>query len=528
MVTAVNLTSGSSGSPATSAVTASVSPTANRYVFVSVNSRNFTGTPPVVPTISGCGLTWTALDNIQYDTGTPSLKRGSVFMGIAASPTPGTITIDFGSDSQTDICWSVDEWVGAPTGSIAVQTAKAKDESGSALSITATLAAFSNAGNATFGAFFHVAPTNGATASPGSGFTALASPTDATIGLITQYKTTNDTTVDGSISGVSYELGMIAVEIAAAATGVTCAAAITEAGDAISSTATVAVSASGTRTEANDTGAATSTVGVVASLARTEAADTLAATIALPIVVAAAATEAADSLASTATAAVVAAAAKTEAPDTGSATAGVGVVAGATTTEAPDTLAATLVGAGFTLAVTEAPDTLSATAQVRVAGAAGISEAPDVGAAAAGVIVGASLARTEAADTLAATATVRVQAGGSTTEAGDTLASTVNVAPAVRVVSLAVTELPDTLAASTTSAIAAAAAIVEAADQLSAITVAAVLAALSKTEAPDLISSTVLVGEQFYAGNDAVFLVPARQHVATVSARSRAWVASER
>lgn len=228
MVTAVNLTSGSTGASTSTVTTASVSPSANKLQLLAVNSRNFTGSAPPAPTVTGCGLTWVQVTNIQYDTGPTSLKRVTLFRAMGASPTTGTLSIDFAGDSQTDVCWSLDEFTGMDTsgtngsGAI-VQTVTAKDETGSATSITATLAAFASASNATYGAFAHVAPTNGQTASAGSGFTALASPVDTTIGLIAEFKTTNDTTVDGSISGVSYELGMIAVEIAAASSGVTAA-----------------------------------------------------------------------------------------------------------------------------------------------------------------------------------------------------------------------------------------------------------------------------------------------------------------
>ncbi len=228
MVTAVNLTSGNTGASTSSVTTASVSPSANKLQLLAVNSRNFTGSAPPAPTVTGCGLTWVQVTNIQYDTGPTSLKRVTLFRAMGASPTTGTLTIDFAGDSQTDVVWSLDEFTGMDTsgtngsGAI-VQSVTAKDETGSATSITATLAAFASASNATYGAFAHVGPTNGVTASAGSGFTALASPVDATIGLIAEFKTTNDTSVDGSLSGSSFELGMIAVEIAAASSGVSAA-----------------------------------------------------------------------------------------------------------------------------------------------------------------------------------------------------------------------------------------------------------------------------------------------------------------
>lgn len=222
--TAVVLTSGTAAN-VTSQALASVSFAANKLKTLSINHRNFTGTAPPVPTFTG-PLTWVQVATNYYDTGPTSLKRVTVFRALNTSGTSGVVTMDFAGDSQTDVCWSLEEWTDADatgtdgSGAI-VQSVTAKDETGSATSITATLAAFSSADNSTYGAFGHVAPTNGATASAGSGFTTLTNNAAPQIGLVTMYKASNDTTVDGSLSGVAYELGMIAVEIkAAAASGI--------------------------------------------------------------------------------------------------------------------------------------------------------------------------------------------------------------------------------------------------------------------------------------------------------------------
>lgn len=276
MVTAVNLTSGSTGSSTSSVTTASVSPTANKLQLLAVHSRNFTGSAPPAPTVTGCGLTWVQVATLQHDTGPTSLKRVTLFRAMGASPSTGTLTIDFAGDSQTDVCWSLDEFTGTDTsgtngsGAI-VQTVTAKDETGSATSITATLAAFGSVNNATYGAFAHVAPTNGVTASAGSGFTALASPLDTVIGLITEFKTTNDTTVDGSLSGSSFELGMIASEIKAAAAGVTGTLSSTLSGATMSASGTVGTAPTGTlaSTLAGVTEAASGTVVDLSTFATT-------------------------------------------------------------------------------------------------------------------------------------------------------------------------------------------------------------------------------------------------------------------
>jgi hypothetical protein len=146
---------------------------------------------------------------------------------------------------------------------------------------------------------------------------------------------------------------------------VTGAAAITEANDTLSATATVLVSGSLTVTEANDTLSATATVLVSGTLSVTEVNDIL------------------------------------------SATATVLVSGTLSVTEANDTLsAAGAVGVSGTLAVTEASDALSSTGTVLVAGTLSVTEAADTLNSTGTILVSGTLSATEAADTLSATGTV--------------------------------------------------------------------------------------------------------------------------
>lgn len=253
-VAAFAVTSNNGGGSGTSFNTASITANANELYLISINSRSFTGALPVVPVVTGGGLgTWTQVNTIQYDTGGPSLKRGSVFYALSASPGAGAVVnISFGTDSQTDVVWTIERFTGVDTTTPIVQSVTAKDETGSATSITATLAAFGSVNNATYGAFVNVAPTNGVTPSAGSGFTALNNQSDALINTISQFKSTNDTSVDGTLSGASFELGMIALEIKAASTSNTytfsAGGTITFSGGVSSLIRTRAVVASGTIT----------------------------------------------------------------------------------------------------------------------------------------------------------------------------------------------------------------------------------------------------------------------------------------
>lgn len=220
-VTISNLTSGNDTDGGSSSTTASVTPGSNKLELLSVSSRTNITADPNQPTVTGNGLTWVAINSIVYDTTSASRKRITLFRAMGASPSTGAITIDFGGQAQTDVVWSLDEASGIDTGgtngsAASVQSATAKDETGSATSLTVTLAAFADAGNATFGA---ICVDNNSAASVGSGFTQLAVPTTTNQRLISEWKATNDTGVDASF-GTSGLIGGVAIEIKAAA-GVT-------------------------------------------------------------------------------------------------------------------------------------------------------------------------------------------------------------------------------------------------------------------------------------------------------------------
>ena len=140
---------------------------------------------------------------------------------------------------------------------------------------------------------------------------------------------------------------LFAFEVAAGS-GVSAEGAITEAGDTLSSAATVAVAAAGAITEAGDTLSGEGVVGAApmeATGAITEAGDTLSSAATVDVQAVGAITEAGDTVSSAATVAVQAAGAITEAGDTVSGDGAVvstsPISASAAITEAGDTLAAT-------------------------------------------------------------------------------------------------------------------------------------------------------------------------------------------
>lgn len=219
-IVSTNLTTGADIDGGSSSVTASISPTANALLLLTIDQRTGITADPNQPTVSGNGLTWVAVDTIVYDTTTSSRKRISVFRALGASPSAGAVTIDFGGQANTDAHWSIDQLTGVDTsgtngsGAI-VQVVTAKDETGTAPSLTVTLAAFGHAENATFGAFG--VSTNTALA-VGSGFTlgGTAQSFAGSSAVLSEYKISNDTSVDISMTGSI--VGGVAIEVRATTT----------------------------------------------------------------------------------------------------------------------------------------------------------------------------------------------------------------------------------------------------------------------------------------------------------------------
>lgn len=203
---------------ASSITTASVSPTAKVYM-VAVNSRTGISTDPNVPTLSGWGITWNQIATAQHDIAGSSRKRITLFWGYNASPSSGTLTADFSGQTQTDMGIVVDEITNADTSSPIVQSVTATDDTITVSTLTATLAAFADADNATYSAGGIGSTTS--TFTPGTGFTTVSNLSTGTSNrLSTQFRSDNDTSVDMSWSA-NEEIGIIAVEIAEVTAGTT-------------------------------------------------------------------------------------------------------------------------------------------------------------------------------------------------------------------------------------------------------------------------------------------------------------------
>jgi hypothetical protein len=128
------LTTGASTDDATGYTTAPITPGPDRLVvaFV-VNTAAFFQPAGAVPALSGNGLTWEVIDSIQMGE-----RRLSCFIGRAAVPSAGAVSITYGNVTQTLCAWSIFEYEAVPgtaKGAIRAHQAEAP-RSASAMTVT--------------------------------------------------------------------------------------------------------------------------------------------------------------------------------------------------------------------------------------------------------------------------------------------------------------------------------------------------------------------------------------------------------
>lgn len=223
-ITASNLTQGASPTDSQTYDTSSVTPGSNRLMLVSVTIRNPVAANLGTISLSGNGLTWVEIATITYSTIATPLERTSIFRSMGASPSSGAITITITGSGNTAAAWSVDEFNGVDTsgtngsGAI-VQSATDASDSSTADPPAPTLSALADAvNNAVYSAFGNV---NGRSLTPGGSYNELADQVSGACAIQTQWLLPGTTTptVTGFSSGD--DSGGIAVEIKAAAGGVT-------------------------------------------------------------------------------------------------------------------------------------------------------------------------------------------------------------------------------------------------------------------------------------------------------------------
>lgn len=211
-VTGTNLTSGGTSGALASAVTSSITPTTNNLVLLAVSIRNGS-IQPTTPTVTGCGLTWVAVNHSDFKI---VGSRRSIFLFRAlGTASAGAVTITFG-ETETDAAWTVDQLANVPTGGTSgsaavLQSASAADTSGTASALAPTLSYFDSNRNATYAVF----GTDGVdTPTAGTGFTVEAHAVAGTaIEVASEFSP-----FAGLSAGISYAgtglIGGVAIEVA--------------------------------------------------------------------------------------------------------------------------------------------------------------------------------------------------------------------------------------------------------------------------------------------------------------------------
>lgn len=209
-VTATHLVTASSETDATSYATASISPTSSRLILVFFAGTSATNTPPD-PTITGNGFTYTKVATL-VDASTTRIVGVYRALGSASA---GAVTISFGSHTMARLGWSIAEFGNIKTtgvnGADAVVQSNTGQNTGTQTTLSIALAAFASANNATYGGIRR-SPTTGATV--GSGFTELGIDTANSATVATEWKNSNDTSVDWTWASDSSTNMAVALEIA--------------------------------------------------------------------------------------------------------------------------------------------------------------------------------------------------------------------------------------------------------------------------------------------------------------------------
>jgi hypothetical protein len=110
-VAITNLTAQDNGSNLATYTTASISPVSNALLLCAVLTT-LVGTPPA-PTVSGLGLTWTTVANCFFRPSNTQYRL-DVYRALG-TPTPGSVTLDYGGVAQAGATWVIDQVTGVAT-----------------------------------------------------------------------------------------------------------------------------------------------------------------------------------------------------------------------------------------------------------------------------------------------------------------------------------------------------------------------------------------------------------------------------
>jgi len=206
-VAITNLTSSKDDTNLSAYTTASITPPANELIVISILSRAVSGSTNT-PTITGNGLTWVLID---IEAGTDGSNKVSMFRAMGTAPTTGNITISMGGQTQLYAYWNVVSFSGVDitgtNGSGAVRQYNSNYNEGTNSGLSITLASFNDTNNIAYGAV-----RAGNTITAGSGFTEITEQSGEAI-FETEWKNSQDTTVDWSWSSTSAYTRGVAIEV---------------------------------------------------------------------------------------------------------------------------------------------------------------------------------------------------------------------------------------------------------------------------------------------------------------------------
>lgn len=211
-----NLTANGSTTGATSYTTASVSPSANALVLLSVVASK--AATMIAPTVTGNGLTWQLVDNTGEFTAGAGVAALYVFRAMGAAPSAGTIVIDFAGVNQTGCVWSVNQFTRADATGTHGAGAIVQSVDGTAatvITINSTLAAFESSKNVNFTAV-SIGSVAAGTVTPDAQFAELSDNVIASpdLALETEWALA-ETTCDPTFTSAA-GVGIVSIEIKAA------------------------------------------------------------------------------------------------------------------------------------------------------------------------------------------------------------------------------------------------------------------------------------------------------------------------
>jgi len=214
-----NLTSGTDNVDRATYTTASVSPTANRLIFVSITAFDTSTTTPSTPAVTGNGITYDLVEDCLVDVAGSDRAGAWIFRGMSGSPSSGAISIAFSgipTDGVLNACaWIVDQSsadvdTSGTNGSGAIGNTTFQDDDGTGTTASANITI--GAANSGYAACGIQVSTPGTTARSSPAWTELADVAVSSTGIQTQYYAGGaDTAV--SATHASARSGIIGVEV---------------------------------------------------------------------------------------------------------------------------------------------------------------------------------------------------------------------------------------------------------------------------------------------------------------------------